>query len=220
MRTPSYIAREDDMHDIEQDSDANEDDLYEREDGADEEATTGKELSQGDGRRSCSTEAEGGGEDPSMLTKPIDGSITQPGLDCVDSGEGVLGASASVDEGMAIGAVSVDLAAATNEGTPEHSKSSRRPRLLTSVTILHHPQVLRPTSPLMTQSIRWKSAWRLRTRAASLEAHKCPRTVGNGNCAICTTFPCACVGGRQRPLCIMKGPISFVAESLDVKQNG
>ena len=42
----------------------------------------------------------------------------------------------------------------------------------------------------------------------------------SGRCKICTRFPNACVGSRQHHHQITEVPISFVAEFLDVKQNG
>ena len=55
---------------------------------------------------------------------------------------------------------------------------------------------------------------------ASFRVRKRPRSVGNGNCATCSTFLPAFVGGRLSRLCITKQPTSFVVESLDAKQNG
>ena len=55
---------------------------------------------------------------------------------------------------------------------------------------------------------------------ASFRVCKCPHSVGNGNCATCSTFLPAFVGGRLSRLCITKQPTSFVVESLDAKQNG
>jgi hypothetical protein len=126
----------------------------------------------------------------------------------------------------AIGAISVNLAAETNEHAPEYSKSSlicmlpcsfTRPQLLLLALPRRHPRTLWPKLwPASPLNIPWIS----KTMVASLEAHRCLHLVVNGDCATCTTFPRACAGSRQHHQRITMVPTLFVVELLDVKQNG